>query len=271
MITGAGSGLGKALAIEFAKLQWKVAIAEINDARAQETRDLIKSLGVDAIAIHCDVRSPEDLEKAIERVKNDWGGLDVMINNAGVAAAGFMEKISLNDWDWILDINLKGVIHGCRAVIPLFKEQRSGYIVNVASVCGLISFAEMASYNVTKAAIVSLSETVKMELSPFGVGVSVVCPAFFKTNLMDQFRSPDERQRKLSQAFFDKSYMSAERVARHIIKSISRNRFYVVAQIDGKLLWWMKRNTPETYIKVSCFIYRKGYFYKYLGVNPDEL
>jgi NAD(P)-dependent dehydrogenase (short-subunit alcohol dehydrogenase family) len=271
IITGAGSGLGRALAIEFAQLQWNVAIADINDARAQETLALIKSFGKNVIAMQCDVRSSESIEKVVQKVKDEWGGLDIMVNNAGVSAGGFMEKISLSDWDWILSINLKGVIHGCRAVIPLFKEQRSGYIVNVASVCGLISFAEMSSYNLTKAATISLSETIKMELSPFGVGVSAVCPAFFKTNLMDQFHTPDERQRKLAQRFFDKSHMSAERVAHHIIKSISRNRFYVIAQIDGKLLWWLKRNTPETYMKVSCFIYRKGYFYKYLGVNPDEL
>jgi Short-chain alcohol dehydrogenase of unknown specificity len=271
IITGAGSGLGRALAIEFAKLQWNVAIADINDARAQETLALIKKFALNVIALECDVRNPENLEQTVQRVKNEWGGLDIMVNNAGVAAGGFLEKISLSDWDWIININLRGVLNGCRAVIPLFKEQRSGYIVNIASSAGLVSLAEMSSYNMTKAAVISISETLKIELSTSGIGVSVVCPTFFKTNLMEQFHTPEERQRKLAQRFFDKSYMSAERVARHIVKSITRNRFYVIAQIDGKLLWWMKRHFPETYFKVSCFIYRKGYFYKYLGINPDEL
>ena len=180
-----------------------------------------------------------------------------------------MEKISLEDWDWIININLKSIIHGCRSVIPLFKKQQSGYIINVASNAGMVCLPEMCSYNMTKAGVIAISDTLRTELSPLGIGVSVVCPSFFKTNLMDQFRSPDIRQRKLAEGFFNKSLVSVEDVARCIIKSVSRNKMHIIPQIDGKFLWWSKRHTPWLYFKISAYIYKKGYINKYLGVNPD--
>ena len=112
------------------------------------------------------------------------------MNNAGVAAGGLVGEQSLDDWKWIVDINLWGVIHGCHVFAPRFRAQRSGYILNVASAAGFVSLPEMASYNVTKAGVIALSETLCGELSPCGVRVSVTCPSFFKTNLMDVLRSP---------------------------------------------------------------------------------
>ena len=271
IITGAGSGLGRALALEFAKMQWNIVIAEINDSRAKETADQVKDLGARAIVVHCDVTKPADLDTTVETAKKELGGVDIIVNNAGVSAGGYMEKISLEDWDWILNINLKSVIYGCRAVIPLFKKQQSGYIINVASYAGLVCLPEMCSYNMTKAGVIAISETLRTELSPLGIGVSVVCPSFIKTNLMDQFRSPDLRQRKLAEGFFSKSILSVEAVARNIIKSVSRNKMHIIPQIDGKFLWWSKRHTPWLYFKCSAFIYKKGYINKVLGVNPDEV
>jgi len=271
IITGAGSGLGRALALEFAKMQWNIVIAEINDSRAKETADQVKDLGARAIVVHCDVTKPADLDTTVETAKKELGGVDIIVNNAGVSAGGYMEKISLEDWDWILNINLKSVIYGCRAVIPLFKKQQSGYIINVASYAGLVCLPEMCSYNMTKAGVIAISETLRTELSPLGIGVSVVCPSFIKTNLMDQFRSPEARQRKLAEGFFSKSILSVEAVAQNIIKSVSRNKMHIIPQIDGKFLWWSKRHTPWLYFKCSAFIYKKGYINKVLGVNPDEV
>jgi NAD(P)-dependent dehydrogenase (short-subunit alcohol dehydrogenase family) len=270
IITGAGSGIGRALAHEFAKKQWNIIIAEINDTRAKETADQVKNLGGKAIIVHCDVTKPADVDKTIETAIKELGGVDIMINNAGVSAGGYMEKISLEDWNWILDINLKSVIYGCRAVIPLFKKQKSGHIINVASYAGMDCLPEMCSYNVAKAGVIALSETIRTELSPLGIGVSVVCPSFIKTNLMDQFRSPDARQRNLAQGFFNKSIMSVEAVARCIIRSASRNKMYILPQIDAKYMWWSKRHTPRLYLKASAFIYKKGLVEKFLGVKSGD-
>jgi len=270
VITGAGSGLGRALAQEFAKMRWNIIIAEINDCRARETADLIKNLGGKPMIVPCDVSNPAELEKTVFTAEEEWGGVDIMINNAGVSSGGYMEKISLDDWNWIFDLNLKSVIYGCRSVIPLFKKQRSGYIINVSSNAGMACLPEMCSYNTTKAGVIAISETLRIELSPFGIGVSVVCPTFFKTNLMDHFRSTDARQRKLAQEFFNKSIMPVEAVARYVMKSVARNNMHIIPQIDGRFVWWSKRHFPGLFFKTSAFIYKNGYVEKYLGVGPDK-
>ncbi len=267
LITGAGSGLGKALALEFAEMGWKVAIVEINPEKSMETARLIERKGGQSLEISGDVTQPEDLENAAKQVKETWGGIDILVNNAGVSAGGFFEKIPLDKWEWIIDINLKSIIYGCRAFIPMLKEQGCGYIVNTASNAGIASLPEMASYNMTKAGVISLSETLRSELTPHNIGVSVICPTFFKTNLMNQFTSPDERQRILAEAFFNKSTITAEKIARHVIRSIRKKRFYIVTQFDANLTWYGKRYFPELYFKTVSLIYRSNIFQKYLGVS----
>jgi NAD(P)-dependent dehydrogenase (short-subunit alcohol dehydrogenase family) len=269
IITGAGSGLGRATALEFAKREWNIGIAEINKKRAEETADLVRREGGTALVLPCDVTKPKDFEKVLNRAAKEWGGVDILINNAGVAAAGYFEKIPLDRWDWILDINLRSIIFGCHVFIPLFKQQGYGHIVNVASNAGIASLPEMGSYNVTKAAAISASETLRSELSPHNIGVTVVCPTFFRTNLMDQFTSPDERQKKMAEKFFEKSKTSSEKIARHIISSIEKNRFYVITQADGKFTWWSKRHFPELYFKLASYVYKKGYMDKYLGIDAN--
>ncbi|MFP4446894.1 MAG: SDR family oxidoreductase [Desulfosudaceae bacterium] len=265
-ITGAGSGFGRALAMEFARMGWQVAIAEINPERAAETAGLVNRAGGQAREMICDVSQPESLEAAADEIKEAWGGLDILVNNAGVAAAGRVENTPLETWEWILTLNTKSIIYGCRAFLPMLKAQGYGYVVNMASNAGLASLPEMGCYNVTKAAAISLTETLRGELAPHNIGVSVICPTFFKTNLMDQFTSPEEEQRRMANAFFNKSRITPEQVARHAIKRINKNKFYIIAQADGKFMWYAKRFFPETYFKVMAYIYKTGKFKKYLGI-----
>jgi NAD(P)-dependent dehydrogenase (short-subunit alcohol dehydrogenase family) len=266
VITGAGSGLGRAMSIEFAKLGWHVCVSDIDTERAIATGHMVAQSGGNPLAIRCDVTQPEQLESLADALMQQWGGVDIVINNAGVAAAGYMEKIPLKTWDWIITLNLKSVIHGCRAFIPLLEKQGGGHIVNVASNAGIASLPEMSCYNVTKAAVISLSETLNVELNPKKIGVSVVAPTFFRTNLMDQFTSPDPRQRELAHAFFDKSKVTSEDVARHVIRAVKRNQLYVITQLDGKFSWLCKRMTPEIYFKVLGWIYKHGLGERYLGM-----
>jgi len=267
IITGAGSGLGRALALEFAVKGWRIAIADIDKKRIRESAAMVNKAGGKALEAPCDVTVPVNLERLKDLAVKEWGGVDIIINNAGVAGAGYMEKIPLDEWEWILAINLKSVIYGCRTFIPLFKKQGSGYIVNVASNAGIASLPEMSCYNVTKAAVISLSETLRGELVPAGIGVSVVCPTFFKTNLMDRFQSPDERQRLLAERFFEKARTSSEQIARHIVKSIEKRKLYVITQLDGKFTWVTKRLNPELYFRSLGWGYRKGIMDRYLGLK----
>lgn len=266
VITGAGSGLGRAISIQFARLGWHVCISDIDLQRARQTERQVADNGGKPLVIGCDVTKPEQLETLAEALEKQWGGVDIVVNNAGVASAGYMEKIRLETWDWIITLNLKSVIYGCRAFIPLLEKQGGGYIVNTASNAGIASLPEMSCYNVTKAGVISLSESLKVELTPKNIGVSVVAPTFFKTNLMDQFISPDPRQRQMADAFFNKSSVTAEDVARHVMRAIRRNRLYVITQWDGKLAWFSKRMTPEIYFKVLGWIYKKGLGDRYLGM-----
>lgn len=268
VITGAGSGLGRAIALEFAKLNWKICISDIDTQRAEETARLVSQSGGRPIIHRCDVTRHKELDNMAAALTKQWGGVDIVVNNAGVAAAGFMEKITLDTWRWILDLNLKSVIYGCRTFIPLLETQkRGGYIVNVASCAGIASLPEMSCYNVTKAGVISLSETLRCELFPKNIGVTVVAPTFFKTNLMEQFTSPDQRQRKMADAFFNKTNTTSEDVARLTIRAIRRNKLYVIPQWDGKLIWIFKRIAPQLTYNVLGFGYKYKLFDKYLGIS----
>ena len=266
VITGAGSGFGRGLAMEFAKLGWKVAVSDINMARAEETVRFMDGNG-QGVAIKCDVTKPEEVQALADAVIAKWGTADIIINNAGVPVVGYMEKITLEDWKFEIDLMLMGVIYGCRTFIPIFKKQGWGHIVNTASSAGIVSLPEMAPYNVTKAGVISLSETLRGELRGSNIGVTVVCPTFFKTNLMDQARTTDERQLKMANAFFEKmSFGTTESVSRATMKAIRKNRLYVVPQPDAKIAWFMKRMTPHTFYKVNAFIYSHGILDKILGI-----
>ncbi len=266
VITGAGSGFGRGLALDFAKLGWKVAVSDINMARAEETVRLMNGNG-QGLVVKCDVTRPEEVQGLADAVISKWGTVDIIINNAGVPVVGFMEKIPLEDWKFEIDIMLMSVIYGCRTFIPIFKKQGWGHIVNVASSAGICSLPEMSPYNVTKAGVISLSETLRGEVRGSNIGVTVVCPTFFKTNLMDQVRVTDEHQRKMADAFFDKfSFGTVESVSRATLKAIKKNKLYVLPQPDSKLFWFLKRMTPNTYYNVNAFLYSRGILDKILGI-----
>jgi len=224
---------------------------------------MVAEAGGEPLEIHCDVTRLADLQLAADQVARKWGGLDILVNNAGVGAAGCMDTTPLETWERLLAVNLKSVIYSCRTFIPLFKRQKSGYIANMASVAGIASLPEMGCYNVGKAGVISLTETLRSELSPFDIGVSVICPAFFKSNLMDQFTAPDERQHLMARAFFDKSRYTAEQIAQHVIRSIHKNRFYIVTQGDARLVRHLKRFFPELYLKIVTLIYKSRVLKKY--------
>lgn len=266
IITGAGSGLGKTLALDFAKLGWNVAVSDIHTQRAKETLRQVEDAGGTGIALHCDVARWEDVKKLADTVADQWGGADIIVNNAGVPVVGFVEKIPVKDWRWIISINLMGVVHGCKAFIPIFQRQGAGHIVNIASSAGIVSLAEMAPYNVTKAGVISLSETLRAELSGRNIGVTVVCPTFFKTNLMEQARYTDDHQIKMAKAFFEKSMCTVQDVSRHIIRSVKKNRLYVLTQIDAKIYWRFKRFFPQLFHEFIGLVYRKKFLDKSLGI-----
>ena len=239
-ITGGASGLGRALAARYQGAGWRVAIGDVHDERLQET----------ARALHvghfrCDVRRVEDLEHVAKALVDTWGGVDVVVNNAGVASGGVMEDIPLEEWARVVDINLMGVVRGCKVFVPLLKKQRSGHVVNIASMAGLMNLPRMSTYNATKAAVIALSETLRHELAEHGVGVSVVCPSFFRTNLAESLASSASPETvSLTQRWVTKNKIGADAIADRVYRAVARGDVHVLTHNDTKVAWLVKRMLP---------------------------
>ncbi len=176
-ITGAGSGLGEAMAYRFARDGYRVAVTDALAERADTVLSNIKTDGGSGFALSLDVTSGPDWDALYQRILTEWGSLDIIVNNAGVAAAGRLEDSSIDDWKWLLDIDLLGVIRGCHRFLPMFRQQGSGHIVNVASLAGMVAVPRVSAYATAKAGVVALSEQLRVDLDRSGVGVSVLCPA----------------------------------------------------------------------------------------------
>jgi NAD(P)-dependent dehydrogenase (short-subunit alcohol dehydrogenase family) len=194
-----------------------------------------------------DVTSEEAWASAVERVRRDWGRLDVLVNNAGVAGGGRIELCSVDEWRWILDVNLLGAVRGTRAFTPLFKEQRSGRIVNTASLAGLVHPAGMGSYNASKAALVAFTETTGHELAAYGVTAHAVCPSYFKTNLMASLRGNDEAVGQVLRRLVDDSPTSAEEVAAAVVEAVVAGVELILPDPAARAAYELKLHDRRTY------------------------
>jgi NAD(P)-dependent dehydrogenase (short-subunit alcohol dehydrogenase family) len=244
-ITGGASGLGKAIALKYAQAGYRVCIADINDERGTETLAQLNKIAPSALYLHCDITKIESLEWAKEQLMVNWSGVDIVVNNAGVGGnAGGIEDISLEDWHWVLNINLLGVVRGCKVFTPLFKLQGFGYFINIASMAGLVNAPNMSNYNVAKAGVISLSETLSMELAPNNIGVSVVCPAFFKTNLTESLKANNPKVIDSVNKLMDKATISANDVADAIYRGVEQQNFWLLPHKIERRLWLLKRYVP---------------------------
>ncbi len=256
VITGAGSGLGRELALAFASRGCRIGIADINLPGAESTLEMVQTRGGDGEAYYVDVSDPSQVETMADHFFSSFGGVDIVVNNAGVVVAGQVGEIPLEDWDWLTGINEWGVLYGCHHFIPRMQAQGHGHIVNIASAMGLLSFPEMAPYSVAKAAVVSLSEILRVELAPHHIDVSVVCPMFFNTNLLDSLRYQEDFQHKAAHLAFDHSRVSKETVAERVLKGVARRKFYIVPMLSGRIHWAVKRLSPSLYYGTFATLHR---------------
>ncbi|EWT02362.1 short-chain dehydrogenase [Intrasporangium oryzae NRRL B-24470] len=243
LVTGAASGLGLALVRGLAARGDRVLATDV----ALERPDAIP-VGVDYLPL--DVRSDDAWARALDHVMASMGGLDLLVNNAGVAAGGRIDVATMDEWHWIVDINLLGVVRGCRTFVPLLKQQGSGHIVNTASLAGLVHAPGMAAYNTVKAGVVALSETLSHELAPHGVTVSVVCPSFFQTNLGASFRGADTEMEDAGRAMVSGSSRTAEGVAAIVLKGIDSGKDVILTDREGHIAWRAKRFVRPLYTAV---------------------
>jgi NAD(P)-dependent dehydrogenase (short-subunit alcohol dehydrogenase family) len=258
VVTGAGSGIGAAFAIELAHRGGSVVCSDIDQAAAQETVDTITARGAKAVAIRCDVSKFDDV-RALAEQSQSWFSAPptLVINNAGVGAGGAaIGDASLDDWVWTLGVNLWGPIHGCHVFTPILREAGRSHaprgIINVASAAAFGAAPGMAAYNVSKAGVLSLSETLAAELSGTAVKVTVLCPTFVKTNIVGsgvESGRISEESSELATKLMRWTGFSPKKVARICLDAHDRGELYCMPQLDAKLGWNAKRLAPQAYTR----------------------
>lgn len=242
LITGAASGLGAALVDLLHNRGDRVLATDLTVPADADEVDAVDWLGLD-------VRSEDDWESARHWVERHWGGLDLLVNNAGVAGGGRVDVCTLDEWRAITDVNLFGVVRGIRTFTPMLKAQGSGLIVNVASLAGLVHPPGMAPYNAVKAAVVALSETVAHELAPYGVRCCVVCPSYFRTNLTASLQGSDADVAAKIAALVEESALTAEAVAVAIMEGIDAGLELIVPDETARAAVGLKSQHRDSYDK----------------------
>ena len=248
VVTGAGSGLGRAICLELARRGAKVLAADIDLASAEETHRIMT--GGPHFAHACNVAQRAEVEAMARAAEDRLGGVDLVVNNAGVAVAGEIGTISEADWTWIVGVNLWGVVHGCEVFAPKLKAQGRGFILNVASMAGLLGVAKMGPYSATKFAVVGLTECLRGDLAPHGITVSLLCPSFFKTKIASSARS-DESVQRLVQSLMERSPLDADDVARIALDGLERGQMHILPHADGRWFWRLKRALPKQFADLA--------------------
>lgn len=248
VITGAASGLGRALSLRLARPGARLLLADVNRAGCAETAALAAQRGAAARAMSVDVTDAAQVEGLAVAAEAELGRIDLVVNNAGVAAAGSIGEAPLDDWRWVVSTNLWGVIHGCHVFAPRLLKQGGGAILNVASAAGLACPPRTASYNVTKAGVIALSETLAVELRSRNVRVTVLCPFFFRSNLLATARAPGELL-ALAEKAFASARFTADDVAAAALRAVRRGRLYCLPMREARIVWYLKRLMPERYAR----------------------
>lgn len=265
LITGAAGGFGRAVALDLAARGARLVLGDIDEVGLAETARLVDSKGGEAHTLTCDVRDADQVEALAALGDDALGGIDIAVNNAGVAVAGPVGDVSLEDWKWQVDINLWGVIYGCHSVVPRMKRQRSGWILNVASLAGIASAPTMGPYNVTKAGVIALSETLAGELHGTDVHVSALCPSFFRTKIHEAARTSMPELKDQTSKLVTRSKWSAEQIAEIALDGLERGQLYILPQPDAKGLWRAKRALGNRFYGVMGRVMGSRRFSKYLG------
>jgi NAD(P)-dependent dehydrogenase (short-subunit alcohol dehydrogenase family) len=250
LVTGAGSGIGRATALELAAHGARVAVTDRNPESSESTAETIRNAGGHAESWVLDVADPVSIGQAVSAVTDAMGAPAILVNNAGIAVAGYFHETSRESWQRVVDINLMGVVNCCRAVVPsMLASGQPGHIVNIASILGQLGMQGVSAYCMTKFGVVGFSECLRAELAGQGIGVSTICPGMIRTNIigsgmLESAGEDVEEKRQTIESLFQKRNYSPEKVARAIFKAIRRNRGVVPVAPEAWLGYYLKRYAP---------------------------
>lgn len=257
-ITGGGGALGKSFAALLAKDGWTTGITDLSDKALQATQSMVESAGGKCFCYRFDVSDKSAYKNAFDDFVSACRGIDLLINNAGIGDGGLFGQYELEKWDWITGVNQMAVVYGSHYAAQVMKKQRSGHIITISSVAGVACMPNMAMYNVTKAAILALGESIYAELKPFNVNVSVALPEFFKSGIM-QYARGDESATAIGRKKIEKAPISAEEVADFILKQAGAGKFYILHPFKAKLAFFVRNVFPNYFLnrKYREFISKK--------------
>lgn len=259
VVTGAGSGIGRSIALQLAQRGAAVHVADLNGPAAEAVSDEIRAAGGNATAHAVDVRDAPAVTLLADAVFAD-GPVDLLFNNAGIGVAGAMLDTTLEDWRRLIDVNLMGVVHGLHAFLPrMLGQGRPAHIVNTASMAGLVPAAGMSAYSATKSAVVALTEALEIELIGSGVRISALCPGVIDTAIVgtSAMRGPWAERRARTAEFYAKRGTSPDVVARQALAAVRRNRRIVPSpRYQVVPHWWLKRLFPRVGRTVSVLSFR---------------
>ena len=249
LVTGAASGIGRATALELARRGANLVICDVDESGLAETEQTIRVGGHDVLSRRVDVSRSEEMREFADAVHQRVEAVDLLVNNAGVALAGGFLDTTPEDWDWILGVNLRGVIDGCYHFIPpMVKRGRGGHVVIVSSGAGYSANEALAAYCTTKFAVLGLAECLAEELHRHRIGVTAICPGLIDTPITSHarlrgiFTAPGYRERMVD-SYRRRAY-PPERVARNILKAVQRNRVVAPISPEAWLIYYLKRFTP---------------------------
>jgi len=244
VITGAGSGFGRALAVGLASRGAHLLLSDVDVTAVRETAQAAGDSGAASVhARSCDVTQFDEVAALAESCESP---LDLVVHNAGVSSGGAVGELAIEDWRWTIQTDLLGVVHGCHAFVPRLRAQGHGHILNVASAAGFISAPNLGAYNVAKAGVIALSETLAAELAGTRVGVTVLCPTFFRSNIARSGRFAAAEYRAAALRLVDRG-KPVELVVQAALDAIEKNRLYCVPMADGRWLWRLKRLAPARF------------------------
>jgi len=267
VVTGAASGIGRALAVELAREGCRLAISDVNEAGLQETARMAQALGAEVWHERLDVADRQAVHAYADRVAAQFGGVQLVVNNAGVALGATVELMRYEDLDWLMGINFWGVVHGTKAFLPHLQKADEGHIVNISSIFGIIGVPTQSAYNAAKFAVRGFTEALRQELAVEGSRVSVTCvhPGGIKTNIARSSRFGDSGvfaamqgdRENVSQRFDQIARTSPEQAARVIIDAVRDNRRRLLIGRDAKVVDFLQRLFPTGYQRIAETLTRR--------------
>lgn len=258
IITGAASGLGRAFSLLLAQQNCSILMLDVDEPALLETKKAVVEAGGQGIVLAGDIGEPATWQSVAAHCREHFSSLDLLINCAGVVVTGAIGRINIVDWQWILKTNLLGCVLGCETFVPLFVSQKHGAIINIASRAAVSSVPRMAPYNVTKAGVFSLSETLYTELREHNINITVACPSFFRSQLVRNIRANEDSERELASLFINNSKRTAEQVAAEVLAANLANQLYYFPKGEDRMLWWMKRLFPKYCLKLVVKKYQES-------------